>query len=225
MSKTAVVIGASRGIGLGLVRELASRGYSVIGTQRGSSDLDEAASSSEAIRAVECDVTDSRSVENVRQALGGEAIDLLIVNAGVYGGREQALSDLTRDNIADIMMTNAVGPVQTALALLPSMKEGGTIGLMTSQMGSIDDSSGGSNLYRLSKVSQNMLSRSLFEQHAKEKGVGVLSLHPGWVQTDMGGSNAPTSVDDSVRGLSDVLEAETKPRHAFVAYDGRELPW
>ena len=225
MSKTAVVIGASRGIGLGLVRELSSRGYSVIGTQRGSSDLDAAASSSDTIRAVECEVTDSRSVENVRQALGGEAIDLLIVNAGVYGGREQALSDLTQDNVADIMMTNAVGPIQTALALLPSMKEGGTIGLMTSQMGSIDDSSGGSNLYRMSKVSQNMLSRSLFEQHAKEKGVGVLSLHPGWVQTDMGGSNAPTSVDDSVRGLSDVLEAETKPRHAFVAYDGRELPW
>ena len=225
--KRAIVIGASRGIGLGLVRELAERGYRVLGTERSeSAELHEAAAyRPHSIDIMPCDVTDPASVARIRDLHPERCLDLLILNAGIYGDRPQELDGLARDNIAGILMTNAVGPVQAALALLPLVKESGTIGLMSSKMGSIDDSSGGSNLYRLSKVAQNMLARSLFEQHAGPRGVGVISLHPGWVQTDMGGPNALIDVDTSVSGMVEVLEAEDAPRHAFLAYDGTPVPW
>ena len=225
--KIAIVIGASRGIGLGLVKELASRGYKVIASERSeSAELREAAEARKpAVEIVKCDVTDKDSVAALKGKCADGSVDLLVMNAGVYGGNEQGLPDLTRDNVADIIITNAVGPVQAALELLPLMKKGGTIAMMSSKMGSIDDSSGGVNLYRLSKVSQNMLARSLFGSHAQERGVGVLSLHPGWVQTDMGGPNALIDVETSVNGMLDVLEAETTPRHAFFAYDGSTVPW
>ena len=225
--KTAIVIGASRGIGLGFAQHLAERGYGVIATERSRSDaLHRAADASGgAITIANCDVTDRASVEALGDHLGDKECDLLIVNAGIYGDRPQSLESLTRDNVADIVHVNATAPIQSALALLPRMKQGGTIGLLTSKMGSIDDSSGGSNLYRVSKVAQNILARSFFEEHAKDRGVGVLSLHPGWVQTDMGGPNALIDVDTSVSGMLGVLESETEPRHAFLAYDGSTVAW
>ncbi|WAT17353.1 SDR family NAD(P)-dependent oxidoreductase [Aurantiacibacter sp. MUD11] len=225
--KTAIVIGASRGIGLGLAKELASRGYRVIATERSESEgLREAAERHRPqIEIATCDVTDKDSVAGLTDRLTAGSVDLLVVNAGVYGPDDQSLAALEREAVADIIDTNAVGPVQAALTLLPLLKKGGTIGMMTSKMGSIDDSSGGANYYRLSKVAQNMLSRSLFESHAKERGVGVISLHPGWVQTDMGGPNALIDVETSVNGMLDLLEAESEPRHVFLAYDGSTVLW
>ncbi len=224
--KTAIIIGASRGLGLGFAKELAGRGYKVIATERSdSADLHAAAAAHSQIEIAKCDVTDAASVAAIGKLCDDGSVDLLIVNAGVYGGSEQGLADLTHDNVADILHTNATAPIQCALALLPLLKRGGTIGMMSSKMGSIDDSSGGVNLYRISKLSQNMLARSLFENHAMERGVGVISLHPGWVQTDMGGPNAPLDVDTSVTGMVDVLEAESDPRHVFLNYDGSTVPW
>ncbi len=225
--KTAIVIGASRGIGLGLTEELASRGYRVIASERSdSADLHKAAEAHEgAIAIVKCDVTDPASVTAIKDRCAEGSVDLLVMNAGVYGGGEQELDQLTRDSVADIVMTNAVAPVQAALELLALVKRGGTVAMMSSKMGSIDDSSGGVNLYRLSKVSQNMLARSLFAKHTEPRGIGVISLHPGWVQTDMGGPNALIDVEASVKGMLEVLEGENQPRHAFLAYDGQTVPW
>jgi len=225
--KTAIIIGASRGLGLGFVKELAGRGYKIIATERSdSAELHEAAKANASqIKIVKCDVTDAASVAAIRDKCADGSADLLIVNAGVYGGREQGLADLNHSNVADILHTNATAPIQCALALLPLVKQGGTIGMMSSKMGSIDDSSGGVNLYRISKLSQNMLARSLYEGHAKSRGVGVISLHPGWVATDMGGPSAPLDVDTSVTGMVDVLESESEPRHVFLNYDGSPVPW
>lgn len=227
MSKTAIIIGASRGIGLGFAKHLVERGYQVIATQRSRSDeLHAAAEASEgAITIANCDVTDIASVEALAGRVEQGALDLLIMNAGIMGERPQPLDALTRDNVADIVHTNATAPIQAALALLPLMRDGGTIAMLTSKMGSIDDSSGGANLYRVSKTAQNIFARSLFEEHAKDRGVSVLSLHPGWVQTDMGGPNALIDVDTSVSGMLDVIEAETGPRHVFLDYAGNTVPW
>lgn len=223
---TAIIIGASRGLGLGFVKELAGRGYKVIATERSdSADLHAEAKENSQIEIVKCEVTDPSSVAAIGEMCAASSIDLLIVNAGVYGGRQQGLADLTHENVADILHNNGTAPIQCALALLPLLKRGGTIAMMSSKMGSIEDSSGGVNLYRISKLSQNMLARSLFENHAKERGVGVISLHPGWVQTDMGGPSAPLDVATSVAGMSDVLENESQPRHVFLNYDGSPVPW
>ncbi|WP_271078890.1 SDR family NAD(P)-dependent oxidoreductase [Aurantiacibacter sp. MUD61] len=225
--KTAIIIGASRGIGLGFAKHLVDRGYRVIATERSrSDDLHAAAEASDgAITIANCDVTDMASVKALGDHVEAGALDLLIMNAGIMGERPQPLDALTRENVADIVHTNATAPIQAALTLLPQLKEGGTIAMLTSKMGSIDDSSGGVNLYRVSKAAQNIFARSLFEEHAKDRGVGVLSLHPGWVQTDMGGPNALIDVDTSVSGMLDVIESESEPRHVFLAYDGSPVPW
>ena len=225
--KAACIIGASRGIGLGLAQHLAERGYRVYATERSdSAELADAAGASDgAISVHKADVTDEASIAALAREIGDKTLDILVLNAGVYGGQEQELDDLTKDNVGEIVMTNAVGPVQAAAKLIDSVKDGGTVGMMTSKMGSIADSSGGANLYRLSKVAQNMLSRSLFEKHAKPRDISVVSLHPGWVQTDMGGPNALIDVDTSVSGMLDLLEADRAPEHVFLAYDGQQVPW
>jgi NAD(P)-dependent dehydrogenase (short-subunit alcohol dehydrogenase family) len=92
-------------------------------------------------------------------------------------------------------------------------------------MGSIAESSGGYDLYRMSKAAQNILAKGIFERDAKRRGIAVLSLHPGWVQTDIGGPAATLTVDQSVAGLADVLESKHRPEHRFLAYDGSEIPW
>ena len=226
-SNSILIIGASRGIGLGLTREFADRGWSVFASQRSaSSELEKLAGSSDGnVQVVSADVTDGASITALRDAIGQDSLQALVVNAGVYGPSDQSITAMGRDDVADIMMTNSVGPAQAAVTLLPLLRKGGVIGMMTSKMGSIDDSSGGANHYRVSKVAQNMLARSVFENHAKERDIAVLSLHPGWVQTDMGGPNATITVDQSVKGLADLIEGQKTPEHRFLAYDGAEVPW
>lgn len=226
-SKAALILGATRGLGLGLARHYAKAGYTVYATQRSHSDaLAKAVVEAKgAIHVREADVTNYAQIEKLAGSIHPERLDVAVINAGVYGGPDQALEDLSRDNVADIIETNALGPINAARAILPCMKDGGVIGMMSSKMGSIADSSGGTNLYRLSKVSQNMLARSLFEKHAKPRGIAVVSLHPGWVQTDMGGPNALIDVDTSVAGMMDVLASADASEHKFIAYDGQEVPW
>ena len=223
-----LIIGASRGIGLGLAREFASRGWHVLASQRSaSSELATAAGEAAgAIDTVAADVTDTASIETLIGKIDGGSLDAIVLNAGIYGPSDQSIAALGREDVADILMTNAVGPAQAAVMLLPLLKDNATIGMMTSQMGSIDDSSGGANHYRLSKVAQNMLARSLFAQHARKRGISVLSLHPGWVKTDMGGPNAAITVEQSASGLANVLEqARGEPVHEFLAYDGSPVAW
>mgnify|MGYP006401531715 CR=1 FL=1 len=223
MAKHILIIGASRGIGLGLAQEFAKRGWQVTASERSrSDDLHKAADGSDGqIEVVTIDVTEPATFEGLDLASG--SLDAIIVNAGITGARHQSADQATADEVAHVMMTNAFGPIRAARALLPSVKDGGTIGMMSSLMGSIAESSGGYELYRTSKVAQNMLARGLFEQDAKPRDIAVLSLHPGWVQTDMGGPNAKLTVDESVTGLADVIEGQTKPEHRFVDYSGEEL--
>jgi NAD(P)-dependent dehydrogenase (short-subunit alcohol dehydrogenase family) len=225
--KSILIIGASRGIGLGLAQEFAARGWTVFASQRSASEgLEEAAWSGDSrIEIVQADVTDLASIAALGKRIEGGSLDALIVNAGVYGPQDQSLLAIGREDIADILMTNAIGPVQAAAKLLPLLRDRGTVALMTSKMGSIDDSSGGANHYRVSKAAQNMLARSLFENHASKRGIAVLSLHPGWVKTDMGGPNAAITVEQSVRGLANLVEQDRAPEHVFLAYDGEKLPW
>lgn len=228
--KAVLIIGASRGIGLGLVREYVSRGYRVIASERSRSDDLHALAEEhgERITIVSCDVTEPETYTAIAASFPANSIDHLILNAGIYGSKnraDQALPVLEREEMADMIMANATGPIHTALALLPLVKDGGRIGMLTSKMGSIDDSSGGANFYRVSKVAQNMLARSLFEEHARARGIPVLSLHPGWVQTDMGGPNALVTVAESAAGLVDRLEEDRAPEHVFIDYSGAAIGW
>lgn len=225
MTKTAMIIGASRGIGLGLTRELAGRGWRVIASERSDSEelhrLAEEQAGSIAI--VKADVTDRARIAAVRAEREDRSLDVLLINAGIWDA--QPVEEASDKDILHIVKVNAAGPVATARALLPLLRDGGTLAFTTSLMGSIADSSGGSDLYRMSKAAQNMLARGVFEQQAKGRNIPVLSLHPGWVKTDMGGGNAPVSVAESARGLADILTTAQPLAHRFVDFRGKELPW
>ena len=225
--RTALILGASRGIGLGLTQELAARGWRVFASQRTpSAALEQAAAASGGrIEVVAADVTDGASLDALVEQIGAASLDAVLVNAGVMGPPEQSAETATADQVAGIMMTNAVGPAHAGKAVLPLIRDGGTLAFTTSRMGSIADSSGGYDLYRMSKAAQNILARGISEQAAKARGIAVLSLHPGWVQTDMGGSGATLTVAESARGLADLLEAEHAPQHRFLAFDGSEIAW
>ena len=215
MSKNVLIVGASRGIGLGLAKEFKSRGWDVTGTERSQSKELHAL---DGVTITRIDVTDPSTFD-----VDGE-FDAVIVNAGITGAKHQSSEQATADEVAEVMMTNAFGPAHLGKKLLPQIKEGGSLSFMSSLMGSIEDSSGGYELYRTSKTAQNMLAKGIAEQDAGERGVAVLSLHPGWVQTDMGGPNAHITVEESAKGLADVIE-NASGGYAYVDYTGKELPF
>lgn len=215
-----LIVGASRGIGLGLVREYVSRGAQVTATVRG----DSAAVREAGAAAVETvDVTDEASRTALLERLANRTFDVVLLNAGVSGPRRMGGPDA---EMLDVLHANAVGPIQLAWALRNAVKPGGVLAFTSSMMGSIADSSGGSDTYRASKAALNAYARAFFMTAAKAKGVAVLSLHPGWVKTDMGGDNAPVTVEQSARGMADVIGGyQGKVEHRFLDYTGQELPW
>ncbi len=224
----ALVAGASRGLGLGLARELLDRGWNVIATarqpQRASELADLARNRPGRLRLETLDIDDAGQVKALAGKLGGTPLDLVFVNAGVSERAE--LPDLSQAAFAAIMTTNALSPVQLALALLDRVSEDGTVAFMSSRMGSIAEMNvGNSAAYRASKAALNALARC-FAAGLGGRKLTVLSFHPGWVRTDMGGPNAAVSVEDSVRGIVDVLDRERGAGgHKFLDFQGKPIPW
>lgn len=218
--KSILIFGASRGIGLGLAEEFARRGWRVVASERTKSAALHALGG---VTVVTADVTDPESYAGLVPA--GGSLDAVLVNAGISGARHQSADKATREEVAEVMMTNAFGPARAGRALLPNLKEGGTLAFMSSLMGSVADSSGGYELYRSSKAALNMLAKGIAEQDARARDVEVLSLHPGWVRTDMGGPDATLTVAQSARGLADVIEGSGGGGYRFVDYTGKALPF
>jgi NAD(P)-dependent dehydrogenase (short-subunit alcohol dehydrogenase family) len=215
-----LIVGASRGIGLGLVREYRSRGWEVGATVRDPAQgqtLAEAGATAESV-----DVRDAASRQALAERLQGRTFDAVILNAGVGGG------GATDDSaILEVLHANAVGPMQLARALMGAVKpQTGVLAFITSWMGSIGQGGGGSDAYRASKAALNSFARTLFAAKGMPAGLAVVSLHPGWVKTDMGGPSAPVSVEDSARGLADVIASRAgKAEHVFLDYQGQTIPW
>lgn len=223
---SALIIGASRGIGLGLTAELIGRGWDVIATHR-SAAPDLAATGA---RLAQVDIDDSETVAALAGSLAGTTFDHVLINAGISGGPGDTASTVSRDALAQLFWTNAIAPIHAGRILLPLVKDGGSIGFMTSILGSVGGRTHGyAELYSASKAALNSLTRGFAQQDIGSRNVAVLNLHPGWVKTDMGGAGADIDVATSVKGLANVIaESTAAARPAgqrYVDYTGATIPW
>src|SRR5712691_3701732 len=229
-NRTALVVGASRGLGLGLAAELKSRGWNVVATvrdQAGERRLRAlAAKPGGEITVEHVDINDDAGVAALRRRLDGEVFDLVFVNAGIAPEPDDALRT-SREAAADVFLTNAVAPIRFARAFVDRVRDGpGIIAFMSSGLGSVADKTDSyGELYSASKAALNSLSRS-FTAALGRRRITVLAVAPGWVRTDMGGPGASLSVEESTSGIVDVLEARAGTgRHGFVDYRGRDVAW
>ena len=222
---TAMVTGANRGIGLELVRQLLNRDYTVHATYR--HDMGGLASLNHPDLVVhQMDVRHADEVAATIENIG-PSLDLLVNNAGVADGRWSSVSEIDFDVVAAVMDVNAIAPVRVTQHALPLLAaHGGTVLMITSLMGSIGDcASGRSYAYRASKTALNMFTTAM-NNEMKAQNISLLLMHPGWVETDMGGPNAPLSVQESVEGIMARVDEQTLDMSGrFVDYAGTHLPW
>lgn len=230
-SKWALVVGASRGLGLGLAAELQHRGWNVVATVRdeaGERRLEKLAKKPGGeVRVEHLDINDDRQIAALRRRLDGLEFELVFVNAGISPKGRSDAATATREEAAAVFMTNAVSPLRIAHAFLDRVREGpGIVAFMSSGLGSVANKTDSySELYSASKAALNSLSRSLAASLGRRR-VTVLAIAPGWVRTDMGGRGAPLSVEESARGIVDVLESRAGTgHHGFVDYRGRDVEW
>ena len=219
---TIVITGANRGIGLELAKQCQARGDQVIAAVREASD--ELSSAGVEIHDG-IDVTDDASVDGFAASLKGRDVDVLISNAGILLAREN-IEDLNWDGIRQQFEVNTLGPMRISRALLPNMKDGGKIAIVSSRVGSIaDNDSGGRYGYRISKCAVNMAGVCLAHD-LRDRGITVVLLHPGYVRTGLTNMNGNIEPDESARGLIARID-ETTMDHTgtFWHADGTELPW
>jgi len=221
MSRTVVITGANRGIGLELAKHYKELGDEVIAICRQSSEeLDDIASM--VIEGI--DVSDADSVEQLKIVLSNQTIDILINNAGLF--LNETLNDMNFDSIEEQMEVNAYGPLRVTTTLLPQLKEGSKIANITSRMGSIADNTSGNYYgYRASKAALNAFGKSLAED-LKPQGISVAQLHPGFVQTRMVGFNGDISPEQAAKGLAQrIEELNVGNSGGFWHSNGDVLPW
>ena len=224
--KTAVITGASRGIGSEFVVRLLDKGWRVYAGYRQDKhrlDLLE----NENLFTYQLDVVDNDSIAAFASNVD-HSVDLLINNAGVPDGRWRNIKEIDDRWALDVININSLGPVRLVRSLYDKMsgENLSTVVMISSLMGSIDDChSGRSYAYRASKTALNMFTIAM-KKEALEDNISFLILHPGWVKTRMGGENAPVEMDTSVDGMMNLIEQHNLEESGrFVQYDGVDLPW
>lgn len=229
---TVLITGASRGIGLQFCKKYCESGWTVIAACRNpahSAGLTDLAVQYGNLQVETLDMASLEQIDRLAQKLSAQTVDLLINNAGVYeDGRNNGFGRLDYGKWSSSFAINTLGPVKMAEAFFQqiSRSKGKLIVNISSLMGSMSDNgSGGSLMYRTSKAALNAAMKSLSLDLAPS-GIGILILHPGWVKTDMGGSNALIDVVTSVNGMCQVIDNfEMSQTGGFYKYDGQSLPW
>jgi NAD(P)-dependent dehydrogenase (short-subunit alcohol dehydrogenase family) len=213
-----LITGANRGLGLEFVRQYKEAGWEIVATAReNSTELDALGVEVETL-----EMSDLGAVSDFGKRF--DRLDLLIANAGTYGPRE--VRDAEAGSAwADTFVVNTIAPFLLAESVLPAVQvAGGKLIAVSTRMGSIEDNdSGGFIAYRSSKSALNSAWRSLAIDNP---GVVCAVLHPGWVQTRMGGASAPLQPEQSIAGMRRVIEGLGREQSGgFFAYDGAEVPW
>lgn len=232
MTQIALITGISRGIGQEFAKQLVERGYFVIGTCRNPDQV----TPHDQLAVETLDVRDDAAIQMLAKKYEKTSIDLLINNAGVlyadsqvpWGADPTEIGSFSRSGMIETFDVNTVSTLKITEAFVPHIlkSEQKTIVALSSSAGSIaSNESGGMIAYRMSKAALNMGMQE-FAIKLHEQGVHVLLLHPGWVQTSMGGQNATVSVNNSVKGMLDVIENKGSYRSGgFYDYEGQERPY
>lgn len=225
---TILITGANRGLGLGIATHAAKLGHTVIGTARDPQSADELAAI--ASRVIPLDTSDRASIDALAQQLQDEPIDILVNNAGIFLHECDDITDFDVDAFERVMRVNTLGPILTTRALADNLaRSQRKLNVsITSNLGSITDASKGQMGYlgyRASKAALNMANATIAHQ-LKDKGITSVVIHPGWVQTDMGGPQAPLTPDQATGAIVETIEKLTPSDNGrFIDYKGREMPW
>ncbi|MBD1559296.1 SDR family oxidoreductase [Vibrio sp. S9_S30] len=239
-----VITGANRGIGLALVKHYLLQNWSVTATYRNanrSAELIELAQNETALTAVELDVTDYPAVNQFAQRLFSQSsstqnsfaqslgsVDLLINNAGYYGPKGYGFGNTDVEEWRKVFEINSIAPLKLVEAFFENLNsgQGKTVVCISSKVGSMaENTSGGGYVYRSSKAAVNSVVKSLHND-LHSYGLRVVALHPGWVQTEMGGPNALITTEESAKGLYDVIESiDAEKSGGFYDYQGNTIPW
>ncbi|MER7153406.1 SDR family oxidoreductase [Streptomyces lydicus] len=225
---TALIVGASRALGLGLATEYARRGWDVIGTVRGDRrtglhDLAEASGGRVTVESL--DMTKPEEIDALRERLAERTLDLLFVNAAVTRGNIP-VGEVPTEMFVEVMVTNALSPMRVIESFRSLVAPAGTIGVMSSRQGSLAlNTRGGQDVYRASKSALNQLMRSYAARYADASHT-LLLMCPGHVRTELGGPDAPLTIDQSIPGVADTID-----RHGgesglkFLNYQDQPVPW
>ncbi|GGU99011.1 short-chain dehydrogenase [Streptomyces albospinus] len=227
---TALIIGASRGLGHAMAAEFLGRGWNVIGTVRDASartplhDLADRADGRVTIEHL--DIDEPNHLAPLHERLAQRQLDLLFVNAGTTNNEQTPIGAVPTADFVEVMITNALSPMRVIEALEDLVSPTGLIGAMSSGQGSItNNTTAGREVYRGSKAALNMFMRSFASRQAETQRAFVL-MAPGWIRTALGGPDAPFTIEESVPLLVDVLLSKLgMPGLAYLDRSGQTVPW
>ncbi|HYA03283.1 MAG TPA: SDR family oxidoreductase [Syntrophobacteria bacterium] len=230
--KTVFISGANRGIGLGMALLMARKGYTVFAGYRDrerSARLLDAAGEESRIMPVKVDVTREDDLKGLVDTIASRAghLDILVNSAGINPGKDAGLDSFSLSDLTEGFLVNVGGPFLATKYLLRLLKEGREkkVVNISSMMGSIQLSTGDMAPYRLSKAALNMLTKNQAIAYQRY-GITVVCLHPGWVRTDMGGPEAPVTVEEAVPRLLGIIEEVSPSRSGeFISFDGQVIPY
>ena len=227
-STTALIIGASRGLGHAMAEELFRRGWNVIGTVRDTTartPLHDLADRSDGRVIVErLDINEPAQLAPLHERL--PQLDMLFVNAGTTNNAQTPIGSVPTADFVEVMVTNALSPMRVIEALDDLVSPTGLIGVMSSGQGSItNNTTGQREVYRGSKAALNMFMRSYAARQSDTKRALVL-MAPGWIRTDLGGSDAPFTIDENIPKVVDVLLSKLgTPGLEYLDFRGQTVPW
>lgn len=225
--ETVLITGANRGIGLALTKEFLQQGFSVLATSRTPSKELQALMSFGDLSIHSLDVTDENSVTALAAQLGTQRIDILFNNAGIFGPQTQTLESCATEDWLKAFAVNSIAPFNVSKAFLPHLKKSARprILTITSQLGSLHYPVVGYYAYCSTKAAANQVTRILAAE-LKPQGIIVCPLHPGWVKTDMGGSNAEITPEESAKGLVKLASELTLEQSGqFLTWEGKLHEW
>ena len=229
-TKAALIIGASRGLGLGLTERFLERGWQVTATSRSTAaaGLRDLAGQSDGRLSLETvDIDDETQVAELHERLDGARFDLVFVNAGTTHDRWETVSEVSTETFVRVMVTNALSPMRFVERFRDLVSPAGTVGVMSSGQGSIANNTRvtGWEIYRGSKAALNQLMRSYAARHPDDPHT-LLLIAPGWVRTELGGPDATLTVEQSTQGVADVIEAQSGSRGLhYLDHRGQTVPW